>query len=85
MMGVGLVMSYSRGAWIGAAIGLLYLAKAYGKFKWRWVLLFSASVLLRCGGDSFLEHAADCAVVFPAAGFEPRLRATPAGGLERRL
>jgi prepilin-type N-terminal cleavage/methylation domain-containing protein/prepilin-type processing-associated H-X9-DG protein len=38
MMGVGLVMSYSRGAWLGTAIGLLYLAKAYGKFKWRWVL-----------------------------------------------
>jgi prepilin-type N-terminal cleavage/methylation domain-containing protein len=27
MMGVGLVMSYSRGAWLGTAIGLLYLAK----------------------------------------------------------
>ena len=38
MMGVGLVMSYSRGAWVGTAIGLLYLAKSYGKFKWRWVL-----------------------------------------------
>ena len=38
MMGVGLVMSYSRGAWLGAAIGLLYLAKVYGKFKWRFVL-----------------------------------------------
>lgn len=38
MIGVGLVMSYSRGAWLGTAIGLLYLAKAYGKFKWRWVL-----------------------------------------------
>jgi hypothetical protein len=38
MMGVGLVMSYSRGAWIAAIVGLLYLAKAYGKFKWRWVL-----------------------------------------------
>ncbi len=34
----GLVKSYSRGAWVGTAIGLLYLAKAYGKFKWRWVL-----------------------------------------------
>jgi O-antigen ligase len=43
MMGVGLVMSYSRGAWVGTTIGLLYLAKAYGKFKWRWVL---APVLL---------------------------------------
>ena len=38
MMGVGLVMSYSRGAWLGTAIGLMYLAKVYGKFKWRWVL-----------------------------------------------
>ena len=27
IMGVGLVMSYSRGAWVGTAIGLLYLAK----------------------------------------------------------
>ena len=35
MMAVGLVFSYSRGAWLGTAIGLLYLAKVYGKFKWR--------------------------------------------------
>jgi prepilin-type N-terminal cleavage/methylation domain-containing protein/prepilin-type processing-associated H-X9-DG protein len=38
MMAVGLLFSYSRGAWVGTAVGLLYLAKAYGKFKWRWVL-----------------------------------------------
>jgi hypothetical protein len=38
MMGTGLILSYSRGAWVGTAIGLLYLAKVYGKFKWRWVL-----------------------------------------------
>jgi O-antigen ligase len=38
MMGTGLVMSYSRGAWIGTTVGLLYLATAYGKFKWRWIL-----------------------------------------------
>jgi O-antigen ligase len=38
MMAMGLVMSYSRGAWVATAIGLLYLAKAHGKFKWRWVL-----------------------------------------------
>jgi len=38
MMGVGLVFSYSRGAWVGTSVGLLYLAKAYGKFTWRWVL-----------------------------------------------
>ena len=38
MMAVGLFFSYSRGAWLGTAIGLLYLAKTYGKFKWRFVL-----------------------------------------------
>ena len=38
LMGVGLMMSYSRGAWLGTTIGLLYLAWAYGKFKWRLVL-----------------------------------------------
>ncbi len=38
MMGTGLLFSYSRGAWIGTTVGLLYLAKVYGKFKWRWVL-----------------------------------------------
>jgi hypothetical protein len=38
MMGTGLVFSYSRGAWAGTAIGLLYLAKSYGKFKLRFIL-----------------------------------------------
>jgi hypothetical protein len=38
MMAVGLFFSYSRGAWLGAAIGSLYLAKQHGKFKWRFVL-----------------------------------------------
>ena len=38
MMGVGLVCSYSRGAWLGTSIGLLYLAWSYGKLKWRYVL-----------------------------------------------
>ena len=38
MMAVGLFFSYSRGAWLGTAVGLLYLAWAYGKFKWRFVL-----------------------------------------------
>jgi len=38
MMAVGLVMSYSRGAWLATAIGLLYLAWSYGKLKWRFVL-----------------------------------------------
>lgn len=40
MMGVGLVMSYSRGAWLATAVGLLYLAWSYGKLKWRVVLPF---------------------------------------------
>ena len=38
MMASGLLFSYSRGAWFGTAIGLLYLTKIYGKFKW-WHLL----------------------------------------------
>jgi hypothetical protein len=38
MIGVGLVFSYSRGAWFGTAVGLLYLAKIYGKLKWQLVL-----------------------------------------------
>ncbi len=37
MMAVGLFFSYSRGAWLGTAVGLLYLAKVHGKFKWRYV------------------------------------------------
>jgi prepilin-type N-terminal cleavage/methylation domain-containing protein len=39
MMAVGLFFSYSRGAWVGTAVGLLYLAKAYGRFKWRYVVI----------------------------------------------
>jgi O-antigen ligase len=38
MMAVGLFFSYSRGAWLGAAIALLYLAKLYKSFNWRLVL-----------------------------------------------
>jgi hypothetical protein len=38
MIGTGLVFSYCRGAWLGTAIGLLYLAKIHRKFKWRFVL-----------------------------------------------
>jgi hypothetical protein len=39
MTGVGLLFSYSRGAWGGTVVGLLYLAKVHAKFKWRFVLL----------------------------------------------
>jgi len=38
MMGVGLLFSYSRGAWLGTAVGLLYLASAYSKLKLRYIL-----------------------------------------------
>ncbi|HEY3760934.1 MAG TPA: O-antigen ligase family protein [Verrucomicrobiae bacterium] len=43
MMGVGLVMSYSRGAWLGTVAGLLYLANSYRKFKWRSLNFFLLS------------------------------------------
>jgi prepilin-type N-terminal cleavage/methylation domain-containing protein/prepilin-type processing-associated H-X9-DG protein len=46
MMAVGLFFSYSRGAWLGTAVGLLYLAKVYGKFKWRYVVLGAGLVAL---------------------------------------
>jgi hypothetical protein len=38
VMAVGLLFSYSRGSWLGAAIGLLYLAWSYHKLRWRYVL-----------------------------------------------
>jgi len=46
MLGVGLVMSYSRGAWLGTTVGLLYLSWAYGKLKWRWVVIGVGCVAL---------------------------------------
>jgi hypothetical protein len=49
MTGAGLVCSYSRGAWLGTAAGLLYLARAYKKFKWRWIMpgfLVAAAVVM---------------------------------------
>jgi hypothetical protein len=39
ILNLGLLGSFSRGAWVGTAIGLLYLLKVYGKLKWRFVLL----------------------------------------------
>jgi len=58
MMGVGLVFSYSRGAWVGTAIGLLYLTKqtkaesGKRKAKMIWYLLpiglLIATVILVC-------------------------------------
>jgi len=38
MMVFGLLMSYSRGAWLATAIGLLFLARCYDKLKWRYVI-----------------------------------------------
>jgi len=43
MMAVGLLFSYSRGAWVATPLGLLYLAKAYHKFEWRQLKLFLLS------------------------------------------
>jgi O-antigen ligase len=49
MLGVGLVMSYSRGAWLGAGMGLLYLAWGYGKLKWRHIVIGSGALVLGAG------------------------------------
>jgi hypothetical protein len=53
MMAVGLLFSYSRGAWLGTVVGLLYLAKAHGRFKWRYVVtgfgLLALGILLFWG------------------------------------
>lgn len=46
MLGVGLVMSYSRGAWLATAVALLYLAWCYGKLKWRYVAVGAGLVAL---------------------------------------
>ncbi len=39
MMAMGLVCSYSRGAWLGTAVGLVYLAWSYGKLRWKYVAI----------------------------------------------
>jgi hypothetical protein len=48
MIGTGLIFSYSRGAWIGTVVGLLYMAKVCGRFKWRFVLpgIFVVAVVI---------------------------------------
>jgi O-antigen ligase len=38
IMWIGLLFSYSRGAWLGTAVGFAYLARSYGKLKWRHVM-----------------------------------------------
>ena len=53
-MAIGLLFSYSRGSWAGAAAGLLYLAWAYRKFKWRFVL---PGILVVAAGAWFFWHA----------------------------
>lgn len=62
MMGVGLVMSYSRGAWLGTTVGLLYFAWNCGKLKWRYVLPGVAVVLVAV--LFFWNHTADSAPWF---------------------
>jgi len=57
MMAVGLLFSYSRGAWVGTAVGLLYLAKIYGKLKWKYVAIGFG--LLALGVVLFWGHTPD--------------------------
>lgn len=46
VMAMGLLFSYSRGAWLATTYGLIYLSFCYGNFRWRWVftgiLIFAA-------------------------------------------
>jgi O-antigen ligase len=49
MLGVGLVMSYSRGAWLATGLALLYLAWCYGKLKWRYIVIGSSVLVLGAG------------------------------------
>jgi prepilin-type N-terminal cleavage/methylation domain-containing protein len=49
MMAVGLLFSYSRGAGVGTAVALAYLAWCYGKLKWRWVVIGVGCVALGVG------------------------------------
>jgi len=57
MMTVGLFFSYSRGAWVGTAVGLLYLAKVHGKLKWKYVVIGVG--LLALGTGLFWGRTAD--------------------------
>jgi O-antigen ligase/polysaccharide polymerase Wzy-like membrane protein len=59
MTGVGLVMSYSRGAWLGTAAGLLYLSWNYGKIKWRFVA--AGMVIVAAGAFYFWGGTPDSA------------------------
>jgi hypothetical protein len=48
LMAIGLLFSYSRGAWLGTVVGLLYLTKSCGRFKWQFVLpgIFIAATMV---------------------------------------
>jgi hypothetical protein len=59
MMLAGLMMSYSRGAWLGTIIGLLYLAWCYGKLKWKYVV--TGVGLLALGAGLFWGRTPDSA------------------------
>jgi len=58
MMGVGLLFSYRQGAWVGTAIGLVYLAKVHGKLKW-WVGFARCPGVYSGGGGWFWHSTAD--------------------------
>ena len=85
MMGVGLVFSYSRGAWAGTAVGLLYLAKAHGKLNWRYVM--TGFGLLALGILLFWGRTADTDQWYPqtSSGFQPSIGAAPGVRVARRV
>jgi len=62
VMGVGLVKSYSRGAWVGAAVGMAYLAYQVGKAETLKTEMLKGA-LLRWGATRWPTLAVMCASV----------------------
>ena len=84
MMGVGLVMSYSRGAWLATGIGLMYLAWCLGKLQWRYVLLIIT--LVAFAALYFWGSTPDSAPWYvKRADFESSLCSTSCYGLAGRF
>jgi hypothetical protein len=57
MMSVGLLMSFSRGAWVGVIAGVCYLAWAYGKLRRSYVLPFAVGSVFVV--SFFWKHTSD--------------------------
>jgi len=83
MMAVGLLFSYSRGAWLGTTVGLLRLAKSYGTLKWHHIL--PGIFVLVVGAWCFWDATPDSApwylkrMDFGRASAQHRLAAWKAG------